>query len=532
MKKLLSILITLTLVLGLTAAFAFESSAAGIVSIYESTADPVIDGVIEEDIYRFVCKTGNDPAGNIVTWPDCRVDDTMELWACWKGDFLYLAVKVVCNGEHIAYMDNASEHFIFNAHYMMTCLCPDDPYKDEYTGDNEDGSWSWTALYNAGHVYEWTMINPSQETTSDIDNHFRDMSAKQGFEYKVSTADGFDIYEQKIPLSQVTTNAAPSGIKGQIGSLFGFGFSIGLSNHGEGYPGDPEKYPNYIEHDDMVYYSDYFTGDKNIHGLAYCKLVSDIKKDPGQEGSTTEPEAPTAIDTVCDIFPTLDGLWVKTDAENGDSINIEYSQGKTVISGSSSGSWPSAKAVFPNTIYIGEGTYLVYDLSFDVGKTSIRLNGEKYVHTFMSDNLEDNTDDLLPGSFSGAISYEQLVELLGANEDGLVAITDMTVFTVDGAEITFNTFKFDPAYVPPVVDPDDGNDGNESVPVDESEPATESEPEDESAPATESTPVVEDSTTVDDPEGGNTGLIIGIVAGVVAIAAIVVVVIILKKKKA
>ncbi len=524
MKKLLSILITLTLVLGLTAAFAFESSAAGIVSIYEAVNAPTIDGVVDSEGYRLVCKTGDDPTGYLNTWEGCTVDDSMELWACWKGDFLYIAVKVVCNEPHIAYdswTTRQEEHFIFNAHHMMTCICPDDPYKDCYIGDNEDGSWSWGGLNTSKYIYEWTIINPSQESDTEIADHFCGMSGLEGYEYKVVTEGGFDIYEQKIPLSKVTTSEAPNGIKGQVGSLFGFGFQIGLSDFGNGYANAGEE----RDYDDYVFYSDYFTGAKKVIGMAYCKLVSDIAKDPTQEESTTEPEAPTAIDTVCDIFPTLDGLWVKTD--NGDdSINIEYSQGKTVINGSSAGTYPFAKANFPNTIYIGEGTYLVYDLSFDVGKTSIRLNGEKYVHTFMSDNLEDDTDDLLPGSFSGAISYEQLVELLGANEDGLVAITDMTVFTVDGAEITVNTFKLDPAYVPPVVEPDDPSEAPSE------DPGAESEPEDESAPATESTPVVEDSTTVDDPEGGNTGLIIGIVAGVVAIAAIVVVVIILKKKKA
>ncbi|MBE6540060.1 MAG: hypothetical protein E7674_04885 [Ruminococcaceae bacterium] len=521
MKKLLSILITLTLVLGLTAAFAFESSAAGIVSIYEAAKDPVVDGVVDSEGYRLVCKTGADTTGYLNTWEGCTVDDTMELWACWKGDFLYIAIKVVCNGEHVAYMDNAGEHFIFNAHHLMTCICPDDPYKDCYVGDNEDGSWSWGGLYNKQFIYEWTIINPSQETESDIADHFCAMSGLEGFEYKVVTDGGYDVYEQKIPLSKMTTSEAPNGVKGQVGSLFGFGFQIGLSDYGNGYANAGEE----RDYDDYVFYSDYFTGAKKVVGMSYCKLVSDIAKDPGQEESTTEPQAPTAIDTVCDIFPTLDGLWVKTDVE-GDSINIEYSQGKTVINGSTAGKWPSAKAVFPNPVYIGEGTYLVYDLSFDVGKTSFRLNGENYVHKFMSDNLEAGTSDLLPGSYSGAISYEQLVELLGANEDGLVAITDMTVFTVDGAEITVNTFKLDPAYVPPVVEPDDPSEAPSE------DPGAESEPEDESVPTTESTPVVEDSTPADDSDGGNTGLIIGIVAGVVAIIAIVVVVVILKKKKA
>lgn len=521
-KKLFSILLALSLVFGFTAAVSLESSASGVVDIYESLTDPVIDGVIDEGAYRFVCATGNDPAGNIVTWPDCRVDDTMELYACWKGDFLYLAVKVVCNEPHIAYRNDATGHFIFNAHYMMTCLCPDNPYKDEYLGDNDDGSWSWTALYNAGFVYEWTMINPSQESDSDIADHFRDMSAKAGFEYKVATAGGYDIYEQKIPLSQVTTNAAPTGIKGEVGALFGFGFAIGLSDHGFGYADKPEEWPDYIDHDDMVYYSDYFTGDKNIRGLAYCKLMSDLEKDPDDEQS--EAPAPTAIDTPYDIFPQLDGLWTMTE-NGGQNVAVTYSQGKTVINGSTVGNWPAATAKFPSTVYIGEGGYLVYDFSFETGLFSLRMNGTNYVHQLMTDNCEDGSGDMLPGTYKGAISYEQLAELLGTTEDGLVAITDMTVFSVSGAEITFNAFRFDPSYVP--------SDVPEVSEPEVSEPA-ESTPEDEESVDDNVSSTVTDNSDVsdtDDDNGGNLGLIIGIAVAAVAIIAVVAAVLVLKKKK-
>lgn len=520
-KKLLSILLMLTLVLGLTAAFTLESSAASIALIYESATDPVIDGVVDTEGYRLICETGSDPTGNLKTWEGCTVDDTMQLYACWKGDYLYLAVKVVCNGEHVAYKNDAAggTHYIFNAHHMMSCICPGDPYQEIYKGDNEDGTWSWGALYDAQHVWEWTIINPSQDTDSDIADHFRNMSAQEGFEYKVATADGYDIYEQKIPLSKVVNGTQTGGIKGEVGSLFGFGFQIGLTDWGDGYTDET--------YEDYVYFSDYFTGDKYINGMAYCKLASDI--DHSNDPDTSEPEAPTAIDEQYDIFPQLDGLWTKTDS-NGSVIDITYSAGTTVISGSTTGTYPSAVANFPKTVYIGQGTSLVYDLSFEVGKTSIRLNGQNYVHTLMSDNLETSTQDLLAGSYSGAITYEQLVELLGADENGLVAITDMTVFTVDGAEITFNTFKFDPAYVPPTTD----NSDDVSVPADDSsEPADDSsEPaDDSSAPATDDSSAPATSDDASEEKDGNNGLIIGIVVAVVVIAAIVVFVV-LKKKKA
>ncbi len=527
MKKLLSILITLTLVLGLTAAFALESSAAGIVGIYEAETAPVVDGVVDSEGYRLVCKTGEDPTGYLNTWEGCEVEEDMELWACWKGDFLYIAVKVVCNEPHVAYdswTTRQEEHFIFNAHHMMTCICPDDPYKACYVNpDSEDGSWDWGGLFNKQFIFEWTIINPSQESDTDVCDHFCGMSGLEGFEYKVTTEGGFDVYEQKIPLSKMTTSEAPNGVKGQVGSLFGFGFQLGLSDYGTGYANSGEE----RDFNDYVYYSDYFAGAKKVIGMAYCKLVSDLVKDPTQEESTEEPEAPTAMDTVCDIFPTLDGLWTYTEC-NGTNVNIEYSQGKTVVSGSTSGNWPSATAKFPTTLYVGEGTYLVYDFSFEAGTTSLRFNDTYAIHTLIPDApLESGSDDIQAGEYSGAISYEQLVELMGANEDGLVVINSFTVYSVNGAEITFNTLKLDPAYVPPVVEPDDTSLPEESDPVD-----TESEPEDESVPATDDSTADTSAPVSGEEDGGNTGLIIGIVAGVVAIVAIVVVVIILKKKKA
>ncbi len=515
-KKLFCILMTLSLVMGLTAAFALESNAAGgIVNIYESATDPVIDGAIDEGVYRFVCATGDDPTENLKTWEGCTVNDDMEFWACWKGDFLYVAVKVACDDPHVAYMDD-SEHYIFNAHHMMTCMIPGDPYQDAYLGDNEDGTWSWEALSKSNYAWEWTIINPSQESKADIDNHFNAMSKQPGYEFKVVTANGFDIYEQKIPLSMITNSITPGGIKPQIGSLFGFGFQIGLTDWGTGYTDET--------YEDYVYYSDYFTGDKYIHGMAYCKLVSDIEKDPSQEQS--EAPAPTAIDTPYDVFPQLDGLWTKTD-HDGASVNIEFSQGTTVISGSTTGTWPSATANFPETVYLAEGTYLVYDFSVDTGATSILFNGTQIQGLIPDAALDADSGDLYGGEYSGAISYEDLAEKLGTDENGFVALNSLQVYSVNGATVTFKTFKLDPTYVPS--DTPDGSDTEESE-TEESVPEDDDsvDVEDTSAPVTDVSDVSDDK---DDEKGGNLGLIIGIVVGVVAIIAVVAVVIVLKKKK-
>ncbi len=249
-------------------------------------------------------------------------------------------------------------------------------------------------------------------------------------------------------------------------------------------------------------------------------------------GASRPAAKPEALEGKFDIFDNCKSIWAKTPVNEAE-ITIETTDGVTVVGGSVAGTWPWADAVLPTPLLIGEGTYLVYDLSFDVGKTSLRINGgEYYLHSFMStDNIESGTGDLLAGSYKGAISYEQLVELVGANEEGLVEITQFTVFSCDGAVITFNTFEFDSEYVP--TEEPEVSEPETSTPADDSsEPADDSsEPADESsAPATSE----DDSSEPTSDEKTNvpaTGLIIGIVVGVVAVVAIIVVVVIVAKKK-
>ncbi len=516
MKKLLSIILMLTLLVGLTVSIPLESSAEGtIVLIYESETAPVVDGSVDA-AYRQIATSSNDPTGNIVRNEGCTVDDYMEVYACWNGDSLYLLLKVTCNDPHVAYMDNASEHFIFNAHYLMTALCPDNPYKDIYKGDQEDGTWTWGGLYTAQLVYEWTIINPSQDSESDIADHFLSMSSTEGFEYKVVTDGGFDYYEQKIPLESLKTGKVANGVPAEVGSLFGFAFLVGLSDFGTGYA--PTTFT------DKVYLSDYFTGDKYIQGMAYCKLASDLNNDDNNE--TSKEEKPSAITATYDLFPAITN-WKNADV-NGTSVVYSYSKGVSTFSGSVAGTYPSTTGTLDKTIYLAEGTYLVYDMNVDTGSVSFRLNGSTQINTLISDNIEAGTDNLLAGEYTGYITYEDLAALLGTTDDGLVAITDVTVFSVDGATCTINTFEFDPSYVPSE-DPDPSEEPDISEEPSE-EPDISEEPSEE--PTVSADPSEEVSDTSAPVENGGSLTWLWIVIAVVVIAAAVAAFLIIKKKKA
>lgn len=251
---------------------------------------------------------------------------------------------------------------------------------------------------------------------------------------------------------------------------------------------------------------------------------------------TVRPEAPEvpvvpgALEEKFDIFENCKDLWVKTPV-NSSNITIETADGVTVVGGSAAGDYPWADATLPVPVLLGQGAYLVYDLTFDVGSTSLRANEIAFHQLFKGASIQAGSNDLLPGTYKGAVSYDELAELLGTNEEGLVEINKLTVFSVAGAEITFNAFAFDPSYVPE--ETPDVSEPETSTPADDSsEPADDSsEPADESsAPATSE----DDSSEPTSDEKTNvpaTGVIIGIVVGVVAVVAVVVIIIVVAKKK-
>ncbi len=245
--------------------------------IYKTAVAPEIDGNLD-DCYELVADTVfNSELFIIDTAPS--VENDVEFYACWDNEYLYIFVKAVCNEPHIAYMDDDSEHYIFNAHYMMTAICPEDPTQSKYTGTaDEDGGWEWGPLSSANYMYEWTVIEDSNNGDNVISDHFGKISEKSGFEFCVKSADGFDCYEQRIPLKQLTTSAVKDGVKPTVGETFGFGFAVGFTDVGTGYAENP----------DVVNFSDYFRPKKVVNNLMVFELDSNLL--PGEESEQSSEE--------------------------------------------------------------------------------------------------------------------------------------------------------------------------------------------------------------------------------------------------
>ncbi|MDD4163886.1 MAG: hypothetical protein PHD66_01505 [Eubacteriales bacterium] len=256
---------------------------ADTVTVYKTTVAPEIDGELD-DCYRPVANTiENDDLFNVLTTTD-GIKTDVDFYACWDDDFFYIYVKAACNEPHIAYQDDEIDHFIFNAHYMMTAICPDDSTKSVYTGAEAGGGWKWGTLDSANLMYEWTVIEDSNDEKNVISNHFNNVESKAGFKYDVKSGGGFDCYEQKIPMKLLVTSQVKNGLIPKPGAIFGFGFAIGFTDTGTGYDGDKNT----------VKLSNYFLDNKIVNDLTLVELASDLTEESSEEEESVEISAETS----------------------------------------------------------------------------------------------------------------------------------------------------------------------------------------------------------------------------------------------
>lgn len=265
MKRTLLFILSAALIIALCCVFPAAADKKSVL-IYETDRAPVIDGVLDDLYSEFIVADSVVSEENFVLSAPDTIRDESKLYACWDSNYLYVFAKIACNGTHVAYMDNETEHFIFNAHYLMTAICPDEPTDKKYFGAADTlGGWEWSPLYTANYMYEWTVIKDSRNGNNVISDHFGSVSTKSGFEFCVTSENGFDCYEQKIPLAQLSTSAS-KGVTPKVGSVFGYGFAAGLTDVGNGY----------VSTDDVVNYSGYFDTNKVIVALVRFELASTL----------------------------------------------------------------------------------------------------------------------------------------------------------------------------------------------------------------------------------------------------------------
>ncbi len=277
MKKLIIFLCVIALFIPV---LCISTSAAGAITIWKTATAPKIDCVLDEG-YQLIADSKKNATLFEITNKQ-NVKNHVEIYACWDNDYLYLYVKADCNDPHIAYQEG--NHYIFNAHYLMTALCPDDSTQEKYKGTNDSkGGWDWSTLYGKNYLYEWTTIFDSKAKEKKIADHFGALSSKTGFEYATKSEKGYDIYEQKIPMKMLTTSVMSSGMKPAKGTVFGLGASVGFVDVGEDYKEDQQVNTNL---------SKYFDG-KNLNALQLCKL--DSKLNENEESSAVSSNVSSQV---------------------------------------------------------------------------------------------------------------------------------------------------------------------------------------------------------------------------------------------
>lgn len=266
-----------------------------IVNIYEIENAPVIDGTVDEGEY-------GDP---IAVWPtdsimqsqgDYAENIDVAIYMCYDANNLYYAVVTECDEPHVAF--NEGEHFIFNAHHLMSCILPDDPTRlndnDEFVYPCSD-DYDWGAYATAGYCYEWTMIHSSKTNVLETSDHFGTLTATNGVKCASASVDGQDIYEISIPWTAMYSKVQPNALVGEDGTVFGFDCHIGLTDVGDGY-----------EHEDLgnyVYFAGCYTDEgKDLRGCAVITCAGKYEE-PSSEEPSSEPvseessEDPASEDT-------------------------------------------------------------------------------------------------------------------------------------------------------------------------------------------------------------------------------------------
>ncbi|MBP5255891.1 MAG: hypothetical protein J6Z80_02430 [Clostridia bacterium] len=290
MKKLLALVLALAMLISAATVLVSAEEEDEIVNrevkIYEADKAPTLDGKIEDDEYKLVSEWPLDD-DVIVSRGDYAKNIKAYFYMCYDADYLYYAVKTECEEPHVAVMDNDNNRFVFNAHYLMTLIIPDDPTRvDEETGKNiyPGQEAGWGDLNNGGYAYEWSTIYPSEtvgsttEGTPFVTDHFLNMSSQ--LQFSTGSADGYDYYEMAIPWSALKNKYNPDGVKVEKGSVFGFDCTVGLTNvsdipeviANDGYDGaEGVYYGNYL------YFADaYNHGAKDLKHACIIELASDV----------------------------------------------------------------------------------------------------------------------------------------------------------------------------------------------------------------------------------------------------------------
>ncbi len=258
-------------------AFVSANEQSKKLNIYEIQTPPTLDGVVKNGEYHTPIAV-NSSAGGLNFYGSQARRANAKVYMCYDSQNLYLAVVCDCIAPHVAFSEG--EHYIFNAHHLTCCIVPDDPKAKNEHGDYiypDESGFNFVDFTNKKYCFEWTVIYGSKSKKSEALDHFGDLVSSEIVSYAASSANGKDTYEVCIPWQALTNSYAASTLSGEKGSVFGFDFTLGLTDIGDGYDNTDGNY---------LYLGDCYTCDtKNIRLCPIITCAGEYSKAPSVSDS-------------------------------------------------------------------------------------------------------------------------------------------------------------------------------------------------------------------------------------------------------
>jgi hypothetical protein len=230
MKKLIALILTLALVLGLaTSAFAYSDKNLEA----PKAKDVVIDGDLSEWDTSKALKINaeNQIVDQIEHW-DGEADCSMEVYAMWDEENLYIAMKIL-DADPFVYRDGFPLDELDAIIIFLSTDPEADPDRTEYTATDwrithsiEKYSKKNSVVYNPYTYVDREMI--ADNKGFDTQGEYGDLLAEDIFsdyEVGVNEIEGGFVMEIRLPLAELANNEIPQLVP-ETGKSIGFDASV------------------------------------------------------------------------------------------------------------------------------------------------------------------------------------------------------------------------------------------------------------------------------------------------------------------
>ena len=223
MKKIIALMLTLALVLGLSAS-ALAYSDKNLEA--PKAKDVVIDGDLSEwDTSKSLkIDSLNQIIDQIEHW-DGEADCSMEAYAMWDEENLYIAMKIL-DDTPLVYREGFPLDELDAVIFFLSTDPTADPERTEYTATDwriVQSAYGYKGEYEFFNYIDRDMIADTQGW--DTQGEYGDEVVFDDYEAAIASIDGGVVWESKIPLHNLS-NKSIAQLVPAAGMTIGFDFSI------------------------------------------------------------------------------------------------------------------------------------------------------------------------------------------------------------------------------------------------------------------------------------------------------------------